>query len=170
MAAAPRSHPAPMATPMALATTMYHTRKNPLRGLKGGGEDVDVIREGRRRRLHKAFLRYHDPANWPLLREALNAMGRSDLIGNGKKQLIPAWQPKGFEGGRGHAEPRTARDHVHAPTRQSVSPARNKGVKTAGAAPGLPQIQILHPPHRKNREGGADRWHSAENRKKHFSQ
>lgn len=125
-------------TPMALATTMYHTRKNPLRGLKGGGEDVDVIREGRRRRLHKAFLRYHDPANWPLLREALNAMGRSDLIGNGKKQLIPAWQPKGFEGGRGHAEPRTARDHVHAPTRQSVSPARNKGVKTAGAAPGRP--------------------------------
>jgi uncharacterized radical SAM protein YgiQ len=86
-------------TPMALATTMYHSRKNPLRGLKGGGEDVDVIREGRRRRLHKAFLRYHDPANWPMLREALNAMGRADLIGNGKKQLIPAWQPKG-EGGR----------------------------------------------------------------------
>jgi hypothetical protein len=82
-------------TPMALATTMYHSRKNPLRGLKGGGEEVDVIREGRRRRLHKAFLRYHDPANWPMLREALNAMGRSDLIGNGKKQLIPAWQPKG---------------------------------------------------------------------------
>ena len=82
-------------TPMALATTMYHSRKNPLRGLKGGGEDVEVIREGRRRRLHKAFLRYHDPANWPLLREALNAMGRADLIGNGKKQLIPAWQPKG---------------------------------------------------------------------------
>ena len=111
-------------TPMALATTMYHTRKNPLRGLKGGGENVDVIREGRRRRLHKAFLRYHDPANWPMLREALNAMGRSDLIGNGKKQLIPAWQPKGFENGRRRAEPRTARDHVHSPTRQSVSPAR----------------------------------------------
>ena len=82
-------------TPMALATTMYHSRKNPLRGLKGGGEDVEVIREGRRRRLHKAFLRYHDPANWPMLRDALNAMGRADLIGNGKKQLIPAWQPKG---------------------------------------------------------------------------
>ena len=107
-------------TPMALATTMYHTRKNPLRGLKGGGEDVEVIREGRRRRLHKAFLRYHDPANWPMLREALNAMGRSDLIGNGKKQLIPAWQPKGFENARGRAEPRTARDHMHAPTRQTA--------------------------------------------------
>ena len=100
-------------TPMALATTMYHSRKNPLRGLKGGGEDVEVVREGRRRRLHKAFLRYHDPANWPMLREALNAMGRADLIGNGKKQLIPAWQPKGFESVRGRSEPRAVRDHVH---------------------------------------------------------
>jgi len=25
-------------------------------------------------RLHKAFLRYHDPENWPLLREALQRM------------------------------------------------------------------------------------------------
>lgn len=120
-------------TPMALATTMYHTRKNPLRGLKGGGEDVEVIREGRRRRLHKAFLRYHDPANWPMLREALNAMGRSDLIGNGKKQLIPAWQPKGFESGR--PEPRSARDHIHSPTR-AMSGSLRKAV--AGRAAGAP--------------------------------
>ena len=47
------------------------------------------------RRLHKAFLRYHDANNWPLLREALKNMGRSDLIGNGKKHLIPSWQPLG---------------------------------------------------------------------------
>jgi hypothetical protein len=46
------------------------------------------------RRLHKAFLRYHDPANWPLLREALKKMGRADLIGNGKRHLVPAWQPR----------------------------------------------------------------------------
>ena len=45
------------------------------------------------RRLHKAFLRYHDAANWPLLREALKRMGRADLIGNGKRHLIPSWQP-----------------------------------------------------------------------------
>lgn len=125
-------------TPMALATTMYHTRKNPLRGLKGGGETVEVIREGRRRRLHKAFLRYHDPANWPMLREALNAMGRSDLIGNGKKQLIPAWQPKGFEQGRGRPEPRTARDHVHAPTRQTAEtgkPVGARGQRITGMKP-----------------------------------
>jgi hypothetical protein len=56
------------------------------------------VRNGRQRKLHKAFLRYHDPANWPLLREALKEMGRADLIGNGKKQLIPAWQPAGTGG------------------------------------------------------------------------
>ena len=83
-------------TPMALATTMYHTEKNPLKKVLGGkAEKVDVVREGRRRRLHKAFLRYHDPDNWPMLREALKAMGREDLIGNGKKHLIPLYQPAG---------------------------------------------------------------------------
>jgi uncharacterized radical SAM protein YgiQ len=82
-------------TPMALATTMYHTERNPLRKLSRSSEHVSTVRNGTQRRLHKAFLRYHDPNNWPLLREALKAMGRADLIGNGKKQLIPAWQPAG---------------------------------------------------------------------------
>jgi hypothetical protein len=49
----------------------------------------------RKRRLHESFLRYHDPENWPLLREALKEMGRSDLIGNGKHHLVPAIQPAG---------------------------------------------------------------------------
>jgi hypothetical protein len=82
-------------TPMALATTMYHTERNPLKKLSRTSEQVGTVRNGRQRKLHKAFLRYHDPANWPLLREALKEMGRADLIGNGKKQLIPAWQPAG---------------------------------------------------------------------------
>ena len=56
-------------------------------------DTVDIVRGEKRRRLHKAFLRYHDPNNWPLLREALKAMGRSDLIGNGKHHLIPSFQP-----------------------------------------------------------------------------
>ena len=84
-------------SPMATATAMYHTGRNPLKGIhrdpKRGGELVDVVRGDRRRRLHKAFLRYHDPNNWPILREALKDMGRADLIGNGKHHLIPTWQP-----------------------------------------------------------------------------
>jgi uncharacterized radical SAM protein YgiQ len=80
-------------SPMATATTMYHTNKNPLRKITRDSETVDIVRGERRRRLHKAFLRYHDPNNWPVLREALKAMGRADLIGNGKHHLIPTFQP-----------------------------------------------------------------------------
>jgi uncharacterized radical SAM protein YgiQ len=83
-------------SPMATATAMYHTDLNPLRGISrvaGRAEKVDIVRGERRRRLHKAFLRWHDPNNWPLLRDALKAMGRADLIGNGKQHLIPSYQP-----------------------------------------------------------------------------
>ena len=80
-------------SPMATATAMYHSNKNPLRKVTRTSETVDIVRGEKRRRLHKAFLRYHDPNNWPLLREALKTMGRSDLIGNGKHHLIPTFQP-----------------------------------------------------------------------------
>jgi len=81
-------------SPMATATAMYHTDRNPLRKVTRQSEKVDIVRGEKRRRLHKAFLRYHDPNNWPLLREALKKMGRADLIGNGKHHLIPSYQPK----------------------------------------------------------------------------
>jgi uncharacterized radical SAM protein YgiQ len=81
-------------SPMATATAMYHSGRNPLGRVTRTSETVDIVRGDRRRRLHKAFLRYHDANNWPLLREALKAMGRADLIGNGKKHLIPFHQPQ----------------------------------------------------------------------------
>jgi uncharacterized radical SAM protein YgiQ len=90
-------------SPMATATAMYHTGKNPLRKVGRDSEGVDIVRGERRRRVHKAFLRYHDANNWPLLREALKAMGRADLIGSGKHQLVPAYQPLtdgGYESAR----------------------------------------------------------------------
>ncbi len=80
-------------SPMATATAMYHSGKNPLRRVTRDSETVDIVRGERRRRLHKAFLRYHDANNWPLLREALKTMGRADLIGNGKQHLVPSFQP-----------------------------------------------------------------------------
>jgi uncharacterized radical SAM protein YgiQ len=82
-------------SPMATATAMYHSGKNPLRRVTRDGEEVVIPKGIKVRRLHKAFLRYHDPENWPLLREALKRMGRADLIGNGKHHLIPAYQPLG---------------------------------------------------------------------------
>jgi len=83
-------------SPMATATAMYHSGLNTLKGISRDarkGERVDIVKGEKRRRLHKAFLRYHDPNNWPLLREALMAMGRRDLIGNGPHHLIPTYQP-----------------------------------------------------------------------------
>ncbi|UJJ30868.1 YgiQ family radical SAM protein [Halopseudomonas maritima] len=80
-------------SPMATATAMYHSGKNPLRKVTYKSDSVGTVKGERQRRLHKAFLRYHDPNNWPLLREALKSMGRADLIGNGKHQLIPSFQP-----------------------------------------------------------------------------
>ncbi len=80
-------------TPMAMATAMYHSGKNPLRKVTADSDDVPIPKNGLQRKLHKAFIRYHDPANWPMLREALKKMGRADLIGNSKKHLVPAFQP-----------------------------------------------------------------------------
>ena len=82
-------------SPMATATTMYYSAKNPLAKVSRTSEDVDIVKGEKRRRLHKAFLRYHDPNNWELLRAALKEMGRSDLIGNSKQHLIPTYQPAG---------------------------------------------------------------------------
>jgi len=91
-------------SPMALSTAMYHSGVNPLKAVRrGGSERVETVKGLKQRRLHKAFLRYHDPENWPLLRDALKMMGRADLIGNGKQHLIPTFQPAGtgLAGGEG---------------------------------------------------------------------
>ncbi len=81
-------------SPMANATTMYHTARDPLHRLDYKSKAMNVPKGARQRKLHKAFLRYHDPANWPILREALNRMGKSHLIGNGEKHLVPTTQPR----------------------------------------------------------------------------
>jgi hypothetical protein len=136
-------------SPMATATAMYHTDLNPLKGISrdiGPGrraEKVDIVRGEKRRRLHKAFLRWHDPNNWPLLREALKSMGRADLIGNGKHQLIPTYQPAtdgGYVSARRknstpsgtHAAP-TAVKRGRLLTQHTGLPPRD-----TGAAPALP--------------------------------
>ncbi len=86
-------------TPMSLAGAMYHSGRNPLKAIRRESEQVFSAKGLARRRLHKAFLRYHDPNNWPLLRDALRRMGRGDLIGSRKHQLIPAYQPLQASGG-----------------------------------------------------------------------
>ena len=77
-------------------STSRSNRRPPYVGERCASENVTIPKGLKVRRLHKAFLRYHDPHNWPLLRDALKRMGRADLIGNGKHQLVPRFQPKGF--------------------------------------------------------------------------
>jgi uncharacterized radical SAM protein YgiQ len=84
-------------SPMATATAMYHSGVNPLKAVRhGASEEVRAVKGLTQRRLHKAFLRYHDADNWPVLREALQKMGRADLIGGRDDQLVPAHQPAGW--------------------------------------------------------------------------
>jgi uncharacterized radical SAM protein YgiQ len=115
-------------SPMSPSATMYHTELNPLRPIRRvGGEAVFSAKGLRQRRLHKAFLRYHDPENWPLLRDALKRMGRGDLIGPAKHQLIPLGQPlgTGISGGEGL---RTGRKHrAQSFMTQHTRPARPTG-------------------------------------------
>jgi len=120
-------------SPMALATAMYHSGKNPLHKVSRNSESVSVARGLRQRRLHKAFLRYHDPENWPILRKALQQMGRADLIGNGKRHLVPAWQPQGTgEGGEGRRQSRKARPFLTQHTGLPKTPKLASGKSRTG--------------------------------------
>ena len=129
--------PAPLAT----ATAMYRSGKNPLHKVTHSSEDVPIPKGLKVRRLHKAFLRYHDANNWPLLREALERMGRADLIGNGKRHLVPAWQPAGTgEATQGEGSRRPARgqpfrtQHTGLPTVPTVHATGTRAKLARGAA------------------------------------
>ncbi|MEE3651357.1 MULTISPECIES: YgiQ family radical SAM protein [unclassified Brenneria] len=105
-------------SPLANATTMYYSGKNPLGKVDYKSEDVVVPRGERQRRLHKALLRYHDPANWPLIRDALTAMGKKRLIGNRPDCLVPTAAPgerAAARGGKDGASTRPARTRFTAP-------------------------------------------------------
>ncbi|RBP12824.1 putative radical SAM protein YgiQ [Roseiarcus fermentans] len=115
-------------SPMALSTAMYHSGFNPLKPVRrGASEKVEAVKGLRQRRLHKAFLRYHDPDNWPILREALTAMGRTDLIGPGARHLVPGRQPLTAQGperpGAKAAKP-AARTFATQGVRKPARPAR----------------------------------------------
>jgi uncharacterized radical SAM protein YgiQ len=115
-------------SPMATATAMFHTDKNPLKKVTYKSDRVESVKDPEQRKLHKAFLRYHDPNNWPLLRKTLRQMGREDLIGDGKQQLIPGEQS-------GHQKA------YQAPRRKNTASAhqrRTRGKKILTQHSGLP--------------------------------
>jgi len=76
-------------SPLANATTLYHTELNSLKNIHKTNESVTVPKGAIQRRLHKAILRYHDSNNWPTIRQALKKMGLAKLIGNKPECLVP---------------------------------------------------------------------------------
>jgi hypothetical protein len=120
-------------SPMATATAMWHSGKNPLKKVTRVSEEVVIPKGLKVRRLHKAFLRYHDANNWPMLREALHRMGRADLIGNGKHHLVPIWQPAGtgeaHEGRRSMHAPKQASNTTPKPQKFRTQHTGLKGVR-----------------------------------------
>src|SRR5688500_18239175 len=105
---------------MAPVKTKYHSLHTPLKNATDDVEIVATARCGKMRKAHKAFLRWHYPEHWPILRETLVKMGRGDLIGNGERHLVPAWHPS-----EGAAQEAGVRE----------TGARTAGVRAANARP-----------------------------------
>lgn len=117
-------------TPMALASAMYHTGVNPLKKVGSESEFIDTAKTAKTRQLHKAFLRYHDPENWQMIRVALKRMGRTDLIGNGKEHLIPEFTPRLEKGARPKKQ---GNDYYHRiKTKSKRQPKRTQNTKKQG--------------------------------------
>lgn len=76
-------------TPGSLSTTMYYTEINPLTG-----EKVYVPKTREEKEMQRALLQFRDPKNYELVYKALTLAGRQDLIGYGKKCLIPPKKSK----------------------------------------------------------------------------
>ena len=117
-------------TPMALASAMYHTGVNPLKKVGSESEFIDTAKTAKTRQLHKAFLRYHDPENWQMIRVALKRMGRTDLIGNGKEHLIPEFTPRLEKGARPKKQ---GNDYYHRiKTKSKRQPKRTQNTEKRG--------------------------------------
>ncbi|MEI8595303.1 YgiQ family radical SAM protein [Photobacterium sp. Hal280] len=121
-------------SPMCNATAMYHSETNPLKRVKyKQREDLFVAKGERQRRLHKALLRYHDPANWPLIREALISMGKKHLIGDRADCLVPAegseaaLTPATRRGSSRHGAKRFATKHPNQPDIRKDGTTQRKG-------------------------------------------
>ena len=126
-------------SPMATATTMYHTEVNSLRKVTKDSENVTSAKGEIHRRLHKAMLRYHDPKNFAQIRKALVDMGREDLIGRGPQHLVPpeSSDEKRAKAAKAKRSERAATKHTSWNNQNPNNKKRfsNKGKKPGKTAP-----------------------------------
>jgi hypothetical protein len=123
--------------PFDVATAMYYTGIDPFTK-----KPVHIAKQVKDRKLQRALLQFFKPENYFEVREALNATGRQDLIGNGCDCLIPAAPPQeARERRRADANKRFAGNYVHTIAGQPNSAAPAKGKKAS-------QKQSRHAPGR----------------------
>jgi hypothetical protein len=104
-----------------VATCMYYTGIDPF-----SKQEVYVANHLRDRKLQRALMQFFKPENYFDERKALEAAGRTDLIGNGCDALIPAQPPKEALRMRRDKANRTMRDeYVHT----VPNPKRQKGYR-----------------------------------------
>lgn len=84
-------------TPMTVSTCMYHTGLNPQ-----NGKPIYVPRQDKERRWQRALLQYRNRDNQNLVREALQACDREDLIGSTARSLVKG---KGVPKNKGGSAP-----------------------------------------------------------------
>lgn len=157
-------------SPMATATAMYHSGRNPLRRVSyKKGDKVTTVKGERQRRLHKAFLRYHDAKNWPLLRQALRDMGRADLIGSGAQHLIPPDDPvdtgAAWRGRAGKTTDQPSRKSGKRPADKSRGGVPGSSAGKAGRGRILTQHTGLPPRHGKDQRSPAGKPSHGRNKK-----
>ena len=120
-------------TPSTLSTVMYYTGLDP-RTM----EKVYVPTDPHEKAMQRALIQYRNPKNYYLVREALIAAHREDLIGSGPKCLIRAIPPKaGSYTAGGKAAAKSAGPHPQGqradrrsakpfPPKQSRKPAKKR--------------------------------------------
>lgn len=110
-------------TPGTLSTCMYYTGLDP-RTLK----PVYVPKTPHEKAMQRALMQWKNPKNHALIREALRLCSREDLIGYGKKALVP---PAGGRGGyaRPSGDRRDGRSPSSRPSRERQNSTSPRGSK-----------------------------------------
>ncbi|VVB70548.1 Ribosomal protein S12 methylthiotransferase RimO [uncultured archaeon] len=83
-------------TPLTVSTAMYYTGQDPFTG------KMVHVPKGREKRIQRAMLQYRDPKNYDLVREGLRMAGREDLVGDGRRCLIPEQRWRARTGKKGN--------------------------------------------------------------------
>ena len=136
-------------SPMATATAMYHSGKNPLRKVSYKSEKVLGVKDQGQRKLHKALLRYHDPDNWELIRKTLRKMGKANLIGDGERHLVPEHQPETTHNYRASRRKNTKQAHERRTGKKILT--QHTGLPPRETGGGMPAKAGKKPIHKRSR-------------------